>query len=172
MTESPSAPTGIIPRWQSLTPVLQSLLRIVTGFLFIQPGMMKTFAYPVGVPPNGGTVDLFSQVGIGGLMEVVGGALLLAGFRTRPVAFILAGEMAVAYFQFHAPAGFWPIVNRGTDAILYSFLFLWFSAAGGGPWSLDALMLRKRGRLSPAAVGPPRPSGSPHPSGGDPDGSR
>ncbi|HLB01036.1 MAG TPA: DoxX family protein [Bacteroidota bacterium] len=129
---------GIIVRWMSRAPQLQSVLRIVFGFLFILPGTMKTFAFPVGVPPDGGTVELFSQLGIGGLMEVTGGAMLLAGLFTRPVAFILAGEMAVAYFQFHAPRGFWPIVNGGTDAMLYCFLMLYFSAAGGGPWSLDA----------------------------------
>jgi putative oxidoreductase len=80
-----------------------------------------------------------TQVGIGGLLEVVGGALLLVGLFTRPVAFLLSGEMAVAYFQFHAPQGLWPIVNQGQPAVLYCFIWLYFSAAGAGPWSLDAL---------------------------------
>jgi putative oxidoreductase len=80
-----------------------------------------------------------TQIGIGGLLEVVGGALLLVGLFTRPAAFVLSGEMAVAYFQFHQPQGFWPIVNQGQPAVLYCFIWLYFSAAGAGPWSLDAL---------------------------------
>lgn len=81
-------------------------------------------------------------VGIGGLLEVVGGGLMLVGLFTRPVAFVLSGMMAVAYFQFHAPGGFWPTVNGGVPAVLYCFVWLYFSAAGAGPWSLDA----KRGK--------------------------
>ena len=88
-------------------------------------------------------MPLLSQVGIGGLLEVVGGALLLVGLFTRPVAFVLAGEMAVAYFQFHFPKSFWPTVNQGVPAVLYCFVFLYLSAAGAGPWSIDALR-RKR----------------------------
>ena len=82
---------------------------------------------------------MWSQVWIGAVLELVGGALLLAGLFTRPVAFILAGEMAVAYWQFHAPNGFWPVVNQGQPAVLYCFIWLYLSAAGPGPWSLDAL---------------------------------
>lgn len=137
--------SNLSARWALWAPRLLSVLRIVTGFLFIQPGMMKIFAFPIGMPPDGRTADLLTQIGIGGLLEVAGAALLLAGLFTRPVAFLLAGEMAVAYFQFHAPQGFWPIVNRGTDAMLYCFLMFYFSAAGGGPWSLDALWRKKRG---------------------------
>jgi putative oxidoreductase len=129
--------SGISGRWALWAPRLLSVLRIVTGFLFIQPGTMKIFAYPIGIPPMGGTVELFTQVGIGGVMEVVGGAMLLVGLFTRPVAFILAGEMAVAYWQFHAPGGFWPIVNGGSDAMLFCFLLFYLSAAGGGPWGVD-----------------------------------
>jgi putative oxidoreductase len=112
---------------------------MVTAFMFTLAGTMKVFAFPVGVPPNGGTVPLLSQVGIGGLLEVIGGLLLLLGLLTRPVAFLLAGEMAVAYFQFHFPKSFWPVVNGGVPAALYCFIWLYISAAGPGPWSLDAL---------------------------------
>ncbi len=97
----------------------------------------------MGIPPNGGTVPLMSEAGLGGILEVFGGALVLVGLFTRPVAFILAGEMAVAYFQFHFPHNFWPIINGGTNAVLYCFIWLYFSAAGAGSWSLDA-MLRRR----------------------------
>ncbi|MBN8730548.1 MAG: DoxX family protein [Acidobacteria bacterium] len=128
-----------LSRWTALSGQFQSLLRIVAAFIFMQSGTMKTFAFPVGVPPNGGTVPLASQVGVGGVLEVVCGAMLLLGWYTRPNAFLMSGMMAVAYFQFHAPNGFWPIVNGGIDAALYCFLWLYFSAAGGGPWSIDAL---------------------------------
>jgi putative oxidoreductase len=107
--------------------------------LFMTAGSTILFAFPTGVPPNGGTVPLLTQTGLGGALELFGGALLLVGLFTRPVAFVLAGEMAVAYFQFHAPQGFWPTVNGGGPAILDCFVFLYLSAAGAGPWSLDAL---------------------------------
>ena len=127
----------IVTLWVSRGPEFQALLRIVTGFLFIWPGSMKLFAFPIGMP-GGATLTVGSQLWIGAWMEVVGGALMMAGLFTRPVAFLLAGEMAVAYWQFHAPRGFWPIVNGGTDAAILCFVFLYFSAAGAGPWSLDA----------------------------------
>jgi putative oxidoreductase len=128
----------LIDRWTSWAPQFQSVLRIVAAFMFMLAGTMKLFAFPAGIPPNGGTVELISQMGIGGILEAFGGALLLLGLFTRPVAFLLAGEMAVAYFQFHAPNGFWPIMNGGAEAVLYCFVWLYFSAAGAGPWSLDA----------------------------------
>jgi len=81
--------------------------------------------------------------GIAGVLETVGGSLFLLGLFTRPVAFILSGEMAVAYFYGHAPQGFWPVLNQGALAVVYCFLFLYFSAAGAGPWSIDALRYRK-----------------------------
>jgi putative oxidoreductase len=114
------------------------MLRIVAAALFILPGTTKLFAFPTGVPPAGGTVPLVSQAGFGGVLEVLGGVLLLLGLFTRPVAFLLAGEMAVAYFQFHAPKSFWPLVNGGMPAVLFCFIWLYFSAIGAGPWSLDA----------------------------------
>ena len=126
-----------------MAPHLLSVLRIVAAFMFIQPGTMKLFGWPMGMP-DGSTASLMTQVGIGGLLEVVGGALLLVGLFTRPVAFILSGEMAVAYFRQHAPRGPWPILNGGELAILFCFLWLFFSVAGPGPISLDALIRKKR----------------------------
>ncbi|MBX9603154.1 MAG: DoxX family protein [Bryobacteraceae bacterium] len=138
------ASPGIVTRWTASAPRLLSILRIVAAFLFMQAGSMKLFAFPIGVPPNGGTVPAGSQLWIGAILEVFGGGLLLLGWFTRPVAFLLSGMMAVAYFQFHAPQGFWPIANQGVEAILYCFVWLYISAAGGGPWSLDAR--RRSGR--------------------------
>ena len=135
--------TSLAAKWSGWAPQLKSLLRIMAAFMFILAGTTKTFAFPAGIPPNGGTVPLMSQVGIGGVLEVVGGFLLLIGLFTRPVAFILSGEMAVAYFQFHFPNSFWPSINNGVAAALYCFLWLYFSAAGAGPWSLDARRERR-----------------------------
>jgi putative oxidoreductase len=134
---------AIAARWSTFGPQLQSVLRIVAAALFIVAGTTKLFAFPVGVPPSGGTVPLLSQLGFGAVLEVFGGALLLLGLFTRPVAFLLAGEMAVAYFQFHAPKSFWPGVNLGVPAVLFCFIWLYFSAAGAGPWSLDAMIRRR-----------------------------
>jgi len=128
--------------WPRLAPQLLSLLRIVAALMFLQNGTVKLFGWPMPMPA-GATAQLLTQVGIGGLLEFVGGTLLLVGLFTRPVAFILSGEMAIAYFQFHAPQDFWPIVNQGQPAVLYCFIWLYFSAAGAGPWSLDTF-LRKR----------------------------
>ena len=133
---------NLITKWQAWAPRLQSVLRIVAAFMFIQAGTMKLFAFPMGMPPDGSTAKLMSQVGLGGILETFGGALLLVGLFTRPVAFILAGEMAVAYFQFQFPLSFWTVVNGGAVTVLYCFVWLYFSAAGAGPWSLDA----KRGK--------------------------
>jgi len=137
---------NVVVKWTTWGPELQSLLRIVAAFMFMMPGAMILFAFPVGMPPNGGTAPFGSQIWIGGVLEVFGGGLLLLGLFTRPVAFLLAGEMAVAYFQFHAPKGFWPTLNNGVSAALYSFVWLYFSAAGAGPWSLDALRGAGKGR--------------------------
>ena len=129
---------GLIAKWSRLAPHLQSVLRIVAAFIFVQVGTMKLFAFPAGMPPNGGTAPWLSEVGVAGILEVFGGSLLLIGLFTRPVAFLLSGEMAVAYFQFFAPSGFWPVLTGGVDAALYCFIWLYFSAAGAGPWSVDA----------------------------------
>jgi putative oxidoreductase len=127
-----------VGKWSSCGPRLQSVLRIVAAFMFMLAGTTKLFAFPAGVPPNGGTVAVGSQVWIGAIMEFVGGGLLLLGLFTRPVAFLLSGEMAVAYFQFHFPTAFWPSMNGGVSAALYCFIWLYFSAVGAGPWSQDA----------------------------------
>lgn len=129
---------SLIARWSSWGPQLQAVLRIVAAGIFFLAGTMKLFAFPAGIPPNGGTVPLISELGLAAILEVVGGGLLLVGLFTRPVAFILSGEMAVAYFQVFAPKGFWPILNGGIDPVLYCFIWLFFSAAGAGAWSLDA----------------------------------
>jgi putative oxidoreductase len=132
-------------RWRSWSPYLLSTMRIVAAFLFIQYGTAKLLALPAAVMPGGGTAPLASIPGIAGALEMVGGAFLLLGLFTRPVAFLLSGEMAVAYFMGHAPQGFWPVLNQGSPAILFCFLFLYISSAGPGPWSLDAI-LRNRSR--------------------------
>jgi putative oxidoreductase len=121
-----------------------SVLRIVVGAVFISFGTMKLFnvpPLPTGMPP----IPLMSQMGLAGTLEVFGGLLILIGLFTRPLSFVLAGEMAVAYFQGHYPRSFWPSVNMGTPAILFCFIFLYFVFAGGGPWSVDAMIARSKG---------------------------
>jgi putative oxidoreductase len=134
--------TTIGDKWISWAPKLRSVLRMAAAFMFILAGTMKLFAFPIGMPPDNGTAQPMTQVWIGGVLEAFGGFLMLIGLFTRPVAFLLAGEMAVAYFQFHAPQSFYPIINHGEAAVLYCFLWLYISAAGPGPWSVDALRSR------------------------------
>jgi len=119
------------------------LLRVVAGLLFAQAGGLILFGWFGGMP-GGQTVPLISQTGIGGVLEFFGGIAIALGLFTRPVAFILSGEMAVAYWQFHAPTSPWPIQNQGMPAVLFCFIFLYMSARGAGDWSLDALLRRKR----------------------------
>ena len=133
-----SVPSKLTVFWSGWDSRLQSVLRMAAAFMFILAGTTKLFAFPAGIPPNGGTVPLISQVGFGAVLETFGGTLLLLGLFTRPVAFILAGEMAVAYFQFHFPHNIWPVLNGGVPAVLYCFIWLYFSAAGAGRWSIDA----------------------------------
>ncbi len=133
---------SIVTKWPTRAPYLLSVLRIVAAFLFMQFGTAKLFAFPAAIMPSGGTVPFASLLGIAGTLETFGGLFLLLGLFTRPVAFIVAGEMAIAYFHGHAPHGFWPVLNQGHPAILFCFTWLYLSAAGPGPWSLDA----KRGR--------------------------
>jgi putative oxidoreductase len=129
---------GPIPsRW---APYLLSVLRIVVAFLFIAHGTQKLIGWPALEPRPG--VPLMSLLGAASVIETFGGALMLLGLFTQPVAFILAGEMAAAYFISHAPRGFWPLLNRGEPPVFFCFTWLYFAAAGAGPWSLDAL--RKR----------------------------
>ena len=121
------------------------LLRVVSGLLFLQAGGVKIFDWFGGVPAQfGGHPAMLSQAGIGGALEFYGGTAILLGLFTQPVAFILSGEMAVAYFQFHQPKGFWPVQNHGEAAVLLCFIFLFFAAHGAGIWSLDAFLRRKR----------------------------
>jgi putative oxidoreductase len=112
-------------------------MRIVIAILFMQHGTQKLLSYPPGAPK----LEHFNTLmGLGGFLELVGGALILLGFLTRPVAFILSGEMAVAYFKFHVPngLGFWPVQNHGELAVVYCFVFFYLAAAGAGPLSIDA----------------------------------
>jgi putative oxidoreductase len=120
---------------------LLSIMRIVFALLFMQHGGQKLFDFPIA--KSGAPLELFSLMGMAGILECFGGLLLLLGLFTRPVAFVLAGEMAFAYFKAHHPNGFWPIANRGELAVLYCFAYLYLAAAGGGPWSLDRF-IRKR----------------------------
>jgi putative oxidoreductase len=122
------------------TPRLLSILRIVTGFLFAAHGAQKLLGFPAPMP--GGTAPLASMIGVAGILELVGGLLIMLGLFTRPVAFILSGMMAVAYFMAHASGGFWPLLNKGELAVLYCFVFLFLAAAGGGAWSIDRLWRR------------------------------
>jgi len=126
------------------------LLRVVAGLLFYQIGSMKLLGWFGGMPGQAGSAaPLMSQIGIGGALEFFGGIAIMLGLLTRPVAFILSGEMAVAYWQFHAPNGAWPILNHGESAVLFCLIFLYMASKGGGEWSLDALIRRRRGSGHP-----------------------
>jgi putative oxidoreductase len=129
-------------KWRSWSPYLLSILRIVAAFLFMQFGTAKLFGLPAPIMPGGGTAPIGSLAWVAAFLEAFGGLFLLIGLFTRPVAFILSGEMAFAYFIGHAPQGFWPVLNQGHPAVLFCFLFLYLSSVGGGPWSLDALRNR------------------------------
>ena len=119
-------------------PRMLSILRMMVGLLYMEHGLAKVVGFPL--QPNHKIYELFTlNPGIQGLLELVGGLLLILGLFTRPVAFILAGNMAVAYFMVHAPRGFFPLLNGGELAIVYCFVFLYFWVAGGGRWSLDRL---------------------------------
>lgn len=123
-------------------PQLRSLLRIVAGYTFSLHGYQKLFGWFGGL--GGSKAELASLMGAAGLIESIGGALIILGLFTRPTGFILSGQMAVAYFMVHAPNGaLFPILNGGEITVLYCFTFLWFSAAGPGPISLDALREKK-----------------------------
>ena len=127
-----------------------SVMRIVVAFMFISAGTMKMFGYPSrGGDPR--AFNPFTQIGLAAIIEVVGGSLVLAGLATRPAAFIMSGEMAVAYFQSYAPKAFFPVINGGASAALFCWIFFYLSFVGGGPWSLDALIVGRRGRVPPGA---------------------
>ena len=126
-------------KWQ---PIALSLLRFITGLMLFQFGVAKILKFPPDSPLA--NVEITSLFGIAGCIELVLGALLILGLFTRPVAFILSGEMAFAYFIEHAPHSFFPLLNEGNEAVLFCFIFLFLAAAGGGPWSLDALLRSNR----------------------------
>ncbi|HKC63187.1 MAG TPA: DoxX family protein [Pyrinomonadaceae bacterium] len=151
--------SSLLAHW---SPRVLSILRIVVAFLIIQHGTQKLLGYPAQPPPPQPPPQAAQQAGqqppqqrpaaqqslpplllVASILETFGGLLILLGLFTRPAAFILAGEMAVAYFYQHAPNSFWPVVNRGEPAVFYCFLFLYIVFAGGGHWSLDYLMRRK-----------------------------
>jgi putative oxidoreductase len=128
---------------ERLAPAMLSVLRIVTGLIFLEHGSQKLLGFPPPLPPMPSPAP-FTLFWFGGILELFGGIAILIGLFTRPVAFLLAGEMAVAYWMFHAPKSPFPAVNMGDAAILYCFVFLYLSAAGAGPWSLDSALWRKR----------------------------
>jgi putative oxidoreductase len=127
--------------YASWTPRFLSVLRIIAAFLLIAHGAQKLFGFLA--PPGMPSATPLSLMGVAGILEFFGGLLLLLGLFTRPVAFILSGMMAVAYFTVHAPGGFWPLQNKGELAVLYCFVFLFLSVAGGGEWSVDRLLRRR-----------------------------
>ncbi len=129
----------------SLAPyqsILLSVLRLISGLLMMQHGGQKVLGFPA---PQKMPFDLMSQIGLAGILELVGGFLIAIGLFTRPTAFVLSGLMAVAYFMAHAPQGFWPMLNGGELAVLYCFVYLFLAAAGGGPFSADAMLRKKKG---------------------------
>jgi len=134
---------GVATSWSKAAPILLSILRIVTGLLFMQHGGDKLLGYPAGDPISSGEIFTITP-GLAGLLELAGGFLIVIGLFTRPVAFILSGEMAFAYFMAHYPANHvFPILNGGGLAVMFCFVFLYLSAAGGGPWSLDRSIGRR-----------------------------
>ena len=137
--------------WQAWEPRVLSILRIVVGLLYLEHGTQKIFNFPPR--PNPRAFELFTlSPGLAGIMELVGGVLIVLGLFTRPVAFLLSGQMAFAYFMAHAPRGFYPINNNGDAAILYCFVFLYVCIVGAGAWSLDA-MRSPAGRTAAAPRG-------------------
>lgn len=122
---------------ERLTLQIQAALRIITGLLFIEHGLVKLIGFPPDAAP--GQQPIASFMGVAALIELVGGALFTAGLFTRLAAFIMSGEMAVGYFLAHAPKSFFPAVNGGDAAILFCFVFLFFATAGPGAWSVDGL---------------------------------
>jgi len=136
--------SGVYVTW---APRLLSILRIIAAFLFIQHGSNKILGFPLNQGDQWSSPEFLTMRWFAGVIELFGGILLLLGLFTRPVAFILSGQMAVAYFYAHANQGFWTLLNRGELAALYSFLFLYLAVVGGGVWSLDYLVRGKEQKL-------------------------
>ncbi len=132
-------------RISSFEPYARSLLRIIVGFTFSLHGVQKLFGLFGGLGGRGAHAQFLSRIWVAGALETFGGLLILLGLLTGPVAFLLCGEMAVAYFTSHFPRGFWPLRNGGELAVLYCFIYLYLFAAGPGPWSLDRLLRGKSG---------------------------
>ena len=132
------------------TSSMLSLLRVVSGFLITMHGSQKLLAFPAAMPGN--PAELPTLMLAAGIVELVGGVMLILGLLTRPAAFFLSGEMAVAYFKGHSPQGFWPLLNGGELAVLYCFVFLFLTVAGGGRYSLDALLRPRTVREQPVEV--------------------
>src|SRR5580658_7435392 len=132
--------TNFTSLWQ---PRILSVLRIVTALLFFEHGASKLLGFPPPSPPSHHPFEIFSFMGFSGILEFVGGILLALGLFSRFTAFILSGEMAVAYFMVHARMDFFPLVNKGELAVLYCFVFFYFVFAGGGAWSLDRLLFHR-----------------------------
>lgn len=133
------------------------LLRVVAGALFVQFGGLILFGWFGGMPGASSPPPFLSQTWIGGVLEFFGGLAIVLGIGVRPVAFVLSGMMAVAYWQFHAPTGPWPVKNQGVPAILFCFLYLYMSARGAGAWSLDAVLRRRKQNANRETQGAPRP---------------
>ena len=134
---------------QAWSERMLSILRIVAALLYLEHGLAKFFGFPHVA--NFDNLNLVSLIGVAGLIETIGSALLVLGLFTRIAAFIMSGEMAFAYFMSHAPRGFFPILNNGEVAVLYCFLFLYFAVAGGGAWSIDQLRRNNARRLAVAS---------------------
>ena len=147
MTTKPNVSTNM----NGAARITYFLLRVVAGLLFCQTGGLILFGWFGGMPGSEGAAPpLMSQTGIGGVLEFFGGIAIMFGLGTRPIAFILSGMMAVAYWQFHFPNGAWPVQNQGMPAVLFCFLFLYMAARGAGDWSLDALLGHRRGDATTA----------------------
>jgi putative oxidoreductase len=140
----PNARFTGLGRIEDLAPHLRAVLRIMTALLFLEHGLVKVIGFPPGAAP--GPQPPLSYFGIAGLIEVAGSVLLALGLFTRPMAFLLAGEMAVGYFTVHAPLSFFPALNAGDAAILFCFVFLYLAAAGPGSWSLDEMRAGRAAR--------------------------
>lgn len=128
----------------SFHPYVRSALRIIAGFLFMEHGLQKILGLLGGMGGHGATAHFPSWIWLAGILEVIGGPLILIGLFTVPVAILLSGEMAVAYFWAHFPHGFWPLLNHGELSVLYCFVFLYLAAAGPGPVSVDAFIRIKK----------------------------
>jgi putative oxidoreductase len=134
-----SSPSRIFASLDRLAPYVLSLLRIIAALLFMQHGLAKFFGFPSSNAPH---LELFDLEWFSAVIELAGGILVSLGLFTRAAALIMSGEMAIGYFLFHAPLGFYPYINHGELAIMFCFVFLYLVVAGSGPWSLDALLWR------------------------------